>query len=211
MEKNNLRHPLDNSGNCLLRAKGALALAGQTKSSISFDYAIPTGHAMIAPHGCKSMNKLPMTAVGHLALENELTRRIRVERPRLIQRIQEAIADDTNLAENSDYQAAKTEQELNEARIGELEDKLARAEIINVTKLSGDTIKFGAVTLIEEETSEKKIWQIVGEPEADVHQGKISVVSPIARALIGKSKDETIEVEAPGGAKVYKIQRVEWH
>jgi transcription elongation factor GreA len=88
------------------------------------------------------MNKLPMTAAGHLALENELTHRIRVERPRLIQRIQEAIADDTNLAENSEYQAAKTEQERNEARIGELEDKLARAEIINVAKLSGDTIKF---------------------------------------------------------------------
>ena len=175
------------------------------------DYAIPAGHAMIAPVGCKSMNKLPMTTVGHLALENELTHRIRVERPRLIQRIQEAIADDTNLAENSEYQAAKTEQERNEARIGELEDKLARAEIINVAKLSGDTIKFGAtVTLIEEETGKKKLWQIVGEPEADAHKGKISVVSPIARALIGKSKGETIEVEAPGGAKVYKIHRVEW-
>jgi transcription elongation factor GreA len=157
------------------------------------------------------MNKLPMTAAGHLALENELTHRIRVERPRLIQRIQEAIADDTNLAENSEYQAAKTEQERNEARIGELEDKLARAEIINVAKLSGDTIKFGAtVTLIEEETGEKKIWQIVGEPEADARKGKISVVSPIARALIGKSRGETVEVEAPGGAKIYKIQRVEW-
>jgi transcription elongation factor GreA len=156
---------------------------------------------MIAPDGCKSMNKLPMTTVGHLALENELTHRIRVERPRLIQRIQEAIADDTNLAENSEYQAAKTEQERNEARIGELEDKLARAEIINVAKLSGDTIKFGAtVTLIEEQTGEKKIWQIVGEPEADA----------IARALIGKNKGETVEVEAPGGAKIYKIQRVEW-
>src|SRR5262250_2789766 len=107
------------------------------------------------------MRKLPMTAAGYLALENELTHRIRVERPRLIQRIQEAIADDTNLAENSEYQAAKTEQERNEARIGEVEDKLAQAEIINVTKLSGDTIKFGAtVTLIEEETGEKKIWQI---------------------------------------------------
>ena len=161
---------------------------------------------MIAPHGCISMNKLPMTAA-----ENELTRRIRVERPRLIQRIQEAIADDTNLAENSEYQAAKTEQERNEARIGELEDKLARAEIINVAKLSGDSIKFGAtVTLIEEETGEKKIWQIVGEPEADARKGKISVVSPIARALIGKSRGETVEVEAPGGAKIYKIQRVEW-
>jgi transcription elongation factor GreA len=173
--------------------------------------AKPAGHAMIAPDGCKSMKKLPVTAAGYLALENELTHRIRVERPRLIQRIQEAIADDTNLAENSEYQAAKTEQELNEARIGELEDKLARAEIINVAKLSGDTIKFGArVTLIAEETGEKKIWQIVGEPEADAHKGKISVVSPIARALIGKSKGETVEVEAPGGAKIYKIQRVEW-
>jgi transcription elongation factor GreA len=157
------------------------------------------------------MNKLPMTAAGRLALQNELTNRIRVERPRLIQRIQEAIADDTNLAENSEYQAAKAEQELNEARIGELEDKLARAEIINVAKLSGDTIKFGAtVTLIEEETGEKKIWQIVGETEADAHKGKISIVSPIARALIGKSKGERIEVEAPGGAKVYKIHRVKW-
>jgi transcription elongation factor GreA len=140
-----------------------------------------------------------------------LTRRIRAERPRLIQRIQEAIADDTNLAENSEYQAAKTEQELNEARIGELEEKLARAEIINVSKLSGDIVKFGAtVTLIEEKTGKKKIWQIVGEPEADAHKGKISVVSPIARAMIGKSKGETIEVEAPGGAKVYKIRGVEW-
>lgn len=157
------------------------------------------------------MNKLPMTAAGHQALENELTHRIRAERPRLIQRIQEAIADDTNLAENSEYQAAKTEQELNEARIGELEDKLARAEIINVAKLSGDTIKFGAtVTLIEEETGEKRIWQIVGEPEADAHKGKISLISPIARAMIGKSKGETIKVEAPGGAKVYKIRRVDW-
>jgi transcription elongation factor GreA len=166
---------------------------------------------MIDPHGCTSINKLPMTAAGHLALEKELTHRIRAERPRLIQRIQEAIADDTNLAENSEYQAAKTEQELNEARIGELEDKLARAEIINVAKLSGDTVKFGAtVTLMEEETGEKSTWQIVGEPEADAHKGRISVVSPIARALIGKSKGETIEVDAPGGAKVYKIQRIEW-
>jgi transcription elongation factor GreA len=184
---------------------------GQTSVLKLLEVAEPTGHAMIAPHGCTSMNKLPMTTAGHLALENELTHRIRAERPRLIQRIQEAIADDTNLAENSEYQAAKTEQERNEARIGELEDKLARAEIINVAKLSGDTVKFGAtVTLIEEETGEQKIWQIVGEPEADAHKGKISVVSPIARALINKSKGETIEVEAPGGAKVYKIQRVEW-
>src|SRR6266487_6758928 len=157
------------------------------------------------------MNKLPMTAGGHSVLEDELTNRIRIERPRLIQRIQEAIADDTNLAENSEYQAAKAEQEINEARIAELEDKLARAEIIDVYKLSGDTIKFGAtVTVIEEGTGQKKVWQIVGESEADAHKGKISVTSPMARALIGKTKGATVEVEAPSGAKVYKVQQVEW-
>jgi len=157
------------------------------------------------------MNKLPMTAAGHLVLEEELRHRFQVERPRLIQRIQEAIADDSYLAENSEYQAAKTEQEINENRIAELEDKLARAEVIDVSKLSGHTIKFGAtVTLMEEDTGEKKVWQIVGEPEADAHKGKISVTSPIARALIGKTKDDTVEVEAPGGAKIYKVRRVEW-
>jgi transcription elongation factor GreA len=157
------------------------------------------------------MSKFPMTAAGRSALEDELKQRIRVERPRLVQRIQEAIADDSNLAENSEYQAAKAEQEINEARIVELEDKLARAEVIDVSKLFGDTIKFGAtVTLIEEDTGEKKVWQIVGEPEADVKKGTISVTSPIARALIGKTKGASVEVEAPGGAKVYKIRRVGW-
>ena len=157
------------------------------------------------------MSKLPMTAAGHSALEDELKHRIRVERPRLLQRIQEAIADDSNLAENAGYHAAKAEQEINEARIAELEDKLARAEVIDVSKLSGDTIKFGAtVTLIDEDTGEKKVWQLVGEPEADASKGRISVTSPIARALIGKTKGTTVEVEAPGGAKVYKIRQVEW-
>ena len=123
----------------------------------------------VSRNGCqKSMSKLPMTAAGQSALEDELKHRIRVERPRLIQRLQEAIADDSNLAENSEYYAAKTEQEINEARIAELEDKLARAEVIDISKLSGDTIKFGAtVTLIDENSEEKKVWQIVGEPEAD--------------------------------------------
>ncbi|MBO0758406.1 MAG: transcription elongation factor GreA [Bradyrhizobiaceae bacterium] len=157
------------------------------------------------------MSKLPMTAAGHSALERELTHRIRVERPRLVQRIQEAIADDSNLAENSEYHAAKSEQEINEARIAELEDKLVRADIIDLSKLSGDTITFGAtVTLIEEDSGEKKVWQIVGEPEADVTKGKISVTSPIARALIGKTQGAVVEVEAPGGDKVYKVRQVEW-
>jgi transcription elongation factor GreA len=111
----------------------------------------------------------------------------------------------------SEYQAAKTEQEINEARIAELEDRLARAEVIDVSKLSGDTIKFGAtMTLTEEDTGQKKVWQIVGEPKADAHKGKISVTSPIARALIGKTKEDTVEVDTPGGAKIYKIRRVEW-
>ncbi len=157
------------------------------------------------------MNKLPMTAAGHAALEDELKHRIRIERPRHIERIQEAIADDSNLAENAEYFAAKAEQEINEARIAELEDKLARAEVIDVSKLSGDTIKFGAtVTLIDEESAEKKVWQIVGEPEADANKGRISITSPIARALIGKTKGTSVEVEAPGGAKAYKVRKVEW-
>jgi transcription elongation factor GreA len=157
------------------------------------------------------MSKLPMTAAGHSALEDELKHRMGVERPRLLQRIQEAIADDSNLAENSDYHAAKAEQEINEARVAELEDKLARSEVIDVSKLSGNTVKFGAtVTLIEEDSGEKKVWQIVGEPEADVNKGKISVTSPIARALIGKTKGATVEVEAPGGDKVYRVRDVQW-
>lgn len=157
------------------------------------------------------MNTFPMTAAGHSVLEDELERRIRVERPQLLQRIQQAILDDSNLAENSEYQAVKAAQEANEARIAELLDKLARAEVIDVSKLSGATVKFGAtVRLTEEDTGEKKVWQIVGEPEADARKGKISVNSPIARALIGKTKGASVEVETPRGGKVYKIHQVEW-
>jgi transcription elongation factor GreA len=152
-----------------------------------------------------------MTAAGRVALEDELRHRTRIARLGLVQRIQQAISDDANLIENSEYQAALAEQELNETRIADLEDKLARAEIIDVSKLSGDTIKFGAtVTLIDEDTGEKRIWQIVGEPEADAGAGKISVTSPIARALIGKTKGTTVLVEPPGGAKAYTIRQVEW-
>ena len=152
-----------------------------------------------------------MTATNHSALEEELRRRTQVERVRIIQRIQDAIADEPDLAENSEYQSAKAEQEINENRVAELEDKLARAEVIDVSKLSGETIKFGAiVTLIDEDTGEKRKWRIVGEPEANASKGTISVASPIARALIGKKKGATIEVMAPSGAKVYKVLRVEW-
>ncbi|WOH49610.1 transcription elongation factor GreA [Bradyrhizobium sp. sBnM-33] len=157
------------------------------------------------------MTKLPMTAAGYAALADELRHRIRIERPDLVQRIQQAIADDPNLVENSEYQVALAEQNVNETRIAELEDKLARADIVDVSKLSGSTIKFGAtVTLIDEDTGEKRVWQIVGEPEADASKGKISITSPIARALIGKSKGETVVVETPGGAKAFEIRQVEW-
>ena len=100
---------------------------------------------------------------------------------------------------------------INEGRIADLEDKLARAEVIDVSKLSGDTIKFGAtVTLVDEDTEKKQVWQLVGEPEADAKKGKISITSPLARALIGKAKGTSVEVVTPSGAKAYEIKKVEF-
>ena len=151
-----------------------------------------------------------MTDAGYSALEQELKHRQQVERPRIIQQITDARTHG-DLSENAEYHAAKEQQSLNEGRIAELEDKLARAEVIDVTKLSGDTIKFGAtVTLIDEDTDEKKVWQIVGEPEADAKKGKISITSPLARALVGKTKGTSVEVNTPGGAKAYEVKKIEW-
>jgi transcription elongation factor GreA len=156
------------------------------------------------------MEKLPMTAAGYSLLEHELKHCQQVERPRIIQQITDARSHG-DLSENAEYHAAKEAQSHNEGRIAELEDKLARAEVIDVSKLSGDTIMFGAtVTLIDEDTDEKKIWQLVGEPEADAKKGKISITSPLARALLGKKKGSNIEVVAPGGAKAYEVVKVEW-
>ena len=156
------------------------------------------------------MDKIPMTAAGYTLLEQELKHCQQVERPRIIQQITDARSHG-DLSENAEYHAAKEAQSHNEGRIAELEDKLARAEVIDVSKLSGDTIKFGAtVTLIDEDTDEKKIWQLVGEPEADAKKGKISITSPLARALIGKSKGASVEVVTPSGAKAYEIKKVEW-
>jgi transcription elongation factor GreA len=156
------------------------------------------------------MDKIPMTAEGYSVLEDELKQRQQVERPRIIQPIMEARTHGV-LSENADYHAAKELQAHNEGRIGELEDKLARAEVIDVSKLSGDTIKFGAtVTVVDEDTAKKQVWQIVGEPEADAKQGKISITSPLARALIGKAKGANVEVVTPGGAKAYEVKKVEW-
>jgi transcription elongation factor GreA len=156
------------------------------------------------------MEKIPMTAAGHAALESELKRRTAVERPRIIELISEARGHG-DLAENSEYHAAKEQHGINEGRIAELEDQLSRAEIIDVSKLSGKTVKFGAtVSLIDEDTEEKKKYQIVGDVEADVKAGKISISSPIARALIGKTKGDTVEVAAPGGARSYEILDVKF-
>jgi transcription elongation factor GreA len=156
------------------------------------------------------MDKIPMTAAGYTALEEEHKHRQQVERPRIIQQITDARTHG-DLSENAEYHAAKEQQSLNEGRIAELEDKLVRAEVIDVSKLSGDTIKFGAtVTLVDEDTDEKKVWQIVGEPEADAKKGRISVASPLARALVGKTKGASVEVNTPGGAKAYEVKKVEW-
>ena len=157
------------------------------------------------------MEKIPMTAAGHAALESELKRRTSEERPRIIEAIAEARSHG-DLSENAEYHAAKEAHGLNEGRIAELEDQLSRAEIIDVSKLAGSkTIKFGAtVTLVDEDTEEKKKYQIVGDAEADVKQGRISISSPISRALIGKSKGETVEVAAPGGARSYEIIDVKY-
>jgi transcription elongation factor GreA len=156
------------------------------------------------------VEKIPMTEAGYVALVADLKHRQQVERPRIIQQIAEARSHG-DLSENAEYHAAKEQQSHNEGVIAELEDKLARADVIDVSKLSGDTIKFGAtVTLIDEDTEQKKVWQIVGEPEADAKKGRISVTSPLARALIGKKKGTSVEVVAPGGAKAYEITKVEW-
>ena len=156
------------------------------------------------------MEKIPMTDAGYTALEQELKHRQQVERPRIIQQITDARTHG-DLSENAEYHAAKEEQSHNEGRIAELEDKLARAEVIDVSKLSGDTIKFGAtVTLVDEDTEKKQVWQLVGEPEADAKKGKISITSPLARALIGKAKGANVEVVTPSGAKAYEIKKVEW-
>src|SRR5581483_955946 len=156
------------------------------------------------------MEKFPITAAGHSKLFEEFQRLQQVERPRIIQAIAEARGHG-DLSENAEYHAAKEAQSLNEGRIAELEDKLQRAEVIDVSKLSGNTVKFGAtVTLVDEDTEKKAVWQLVGEPEADAKKGKISITSPLARALVGKKKGVQVEVNTPGGAKAYEVMKVEW-
>ena len=151
-----------------------------------------------------------MTVEGFQKMEAELQRLKAEERPRIIAAISEARAHG-DLSENAEYHSAKEAQGQNEARISDMEDKLSRAEVIETSALSGSTVKFGAtVTLVDEDTDEKVKYKIVGDSEANVKDGKISISSPIARALIGKSKGETAEVTTPKGARSYAVVKVEW-
>ncbi len=151
-----------------------------------------------------------MTSEGYKAMEEEIKFLKSVERPRIIKAIAEARAHG-DLSENAEYHADKEQQGLNESRVAELEDKISRAEVIDVSKLSGSTVKFGAtVTLVDEDTDEEVTYQIVGEIEADVKKGRVSITSPIARALIGKSVGDSVEVNTPGGGKSYEVLEVEY-
>src|SRR6185437_6285272 len=156
------------------------------------------------------MERIPMTAAGYKALEDEIQHLKLVQRPAVIKMISEARAHG-DLSENAEYHAAKERQAFIEGRVIELEDMIGRADVIDVSRLSGGSVKFGAtVTLVDEDTDQKRKFQIVGDHEADATKGRISISSPIARALIGKSKGDTVEVAAPGGARSYEILKVEF-
>ncbi len=152
--------------------------------------------------------KIPMTSEGLINLEDELRHLKNTARPEVIRAI--ALArEHGDLSENAEYHAARDRQSFIEGRVSELEDKISRAEVIDVSKLSGKTVKFGAkVSLIDEDTAEKQIYQIVGQDEADVKQGRLAITSPLARALIGKSVGDSVEVNTPKGEKAYEITRV---
>ncbi len=156
------------------------------------------------------MNKVPMTAEGRDALDEELKFLKTVERPAIIQAIAEARAHG-DLSENAEYHAAKERQGYVEARAADIESKLARAQVIDVRELGGDSVKFGAtVKVVDEDTEEEAVYKIVGEDEAEVAKGKVSVTSPIARALIGKESGDVVEVAAPGGARSLEVLAVNW-
>jgi transcription elongation factor GreA len=149
-----------------------------------------------------------MTADGLQRLEEELRHLKLVERPAVIRAIAEA-REHGDLSENAEYHAARERQSFIEGRVAELEDKIARAEVIDVSKLSGKQVMFGAtITLVDEDTDEKASYQIVGPDEADVKAKRLSVTSPLARALIGKKVGDSVEVTTPSGSKSYEIVRV---
>ena len=157
------------------------------------------------------MERVPMTLEGLKNLEDELQRLKAVERPRIIAAISEARAHG-DLSENAEYHAAKEQQGMNEARVAEIEDKINRAEVIDISKMSGDTIKFGAtVTLSDEDSGDKVTYTIVGDTEANLRDRKISISSPIGRALIGKSKGESVDVTTPKGTRTFEVLKVSWN
>ena len=156
------------------------------------------------------MQRIPMTADGYTRLEEELRHLKATERPAVIRAIAEA-REHGDLSENAEYHAARERQSFIEGRVAELEDKISRAEVIDVSKLSGHQVKFGAtVTLVDEDTDEKAAYQIVGQDESDIKTKRLSITSPLARALIGKQVGETVEVSAPGGSKSYEIVKVQF-
>lgn len=156
------------------------------------------------------VDKVPMTQNGFDKLNEELRWRQQEERPRIIEAIAEARAHG-DLSENAEYHAAKEAQSHNEGRVGELEDLIARAEVIDLSKMSGSKIKFGAtVKLVDEDTDEEKTYQIVGEVEADIENGLLNIRSPIARALIGKEEGDSVEVKTPGGSRSYEILKIRY-
>jgi transcription elongation factor GreA len=156
------------------------------------------------------MEKVPMTATGYAALDTELKKLKTIERPAIIEAIAEA-REHGDLSENAEYHAARERQSFIEGRIKELEGLLSRADVIDPLKVAGDTIKFGAtVKLVDEDTDEERTYQIVGEVEANIEAGKLNIRSPLARALIGKSVGDTVEVMTPGGGRCYEVLQVNY-
>ncbi|GAB4205299.1 MAG: transcription elongation factor GreA [Sandaracinaceae bacterium] len=156
------------------------------------------------------MDKVPMTPEGHAALLAEVTHLKNVERPKISKEIGVA-REHGDLRENAEYHAAKEKQGMIEARIAEIEDKIARADVIDPSTFSGDKVKFGAYVTLEDTDSGKRVrYRIVGPDEADLKKGTISVTSPIARALIGRRVGDEVTVNAPGGERVYEISEVAW-
>ncbi len=154
--------------------------------------------------------KIPMTQQGYNKLEEELRHLKNVERPTVIKAIADA-REHGDLSENAEYHAARERQGFIEGRISELEDKTSRADIIDPSKISGEQVKFGAtVTLLDEDNGETVTYQVVGSDESDIKQGFLSITSPLARALIGKSASDSIEVITPNGSKAYSIKKIEF-
>lgn len=154
--------------------------------------------------------KIPMTEQSYSRLQEELRHLKQVERPAVIRAISDA-REHGDLSENAEYHAAKERQGFIEGRIAELEAKISHAEVIDVSKLSGKYIKFGAtITLVDEDTEEEHKYQIVGGDEADIRQQKLSITSPLARALIGKTVGDMVEVSTPNGSRAYSVLKVEF-